>query len=77
MNGLKNFGSLLKDIMAVDDCFGKWDGKCTGEALGGAFLSLMNPAIIPVLADLYEDEYSLSVEWSKIVKKIPQYYRLI
>ena len=62
MNGLKNFGSLLKDIMAVDDCFRKWDGKCAGEALGGAFLSLMNPDIIPVLADLYEDEYSMSVE---------------
>ena len=30
MNSFKHMGTLLNDIVEIDECFYYWDGKCAG-----------------------------------------------
>lgn len=45
MNVFKHLGTLLTDLVEIDECFYYWDGRCAGEKLGDIMTSLLNTEI--------------------------------
>lgn len=57
MNGLHNLGTVLSNMVQLDECFENWNGKCAGERLGNTIYGLLDTSIITVWDALENDSY--------------------
>ena len=45
MNFFKNMGTILANVVQLDECFEIWDGTCAGRHLGLSTFSMLDPSI--------------------------------